>query len=167
MVDTLRYAVTVSRKDEEFLFFDIRRKPQGDIYINLPKLLGGPKEWKPHTSVHGDGTFHHKDFNSKFMPRQISRPDVSFVGTENLNGMAMNPEQWCNIKRLYDPKRFAGKFQIDVETLLLDTRRTQLQVDLVEPNGLPKLIPGRVLQKAFFADVVPWIALTLIDSTGL
>jgi hypothetical protein len=75
----------------------------------------------------------------------------------------MNPEQWRNIKRPYVPKPFADKFKIDVEQLLLDTRRTQLQVDLVEANGKPNLVSGRILDKTFFADVVPWIALTLIE----
>jgi hypothetical protein len=166
--NTLRYAVTVIRKGGEFLFFDIRRKPQGDIYINLPKLLGGPNAWKPHTSVHEDGTLHHKDFNRKFMPRQILKPDASFSGTENINSLAINPEQWRNIGRPFDPKPFSGKFQIDVEKLLLDTRRTQLHIDLVEPNGQPQMIRGALLlQQAFFTDAVPWIALTLIDSTNL
>jgi hypothetical protein len=163
LAKTLRYAVTVSRKDGEFLFFDIRRKPLGDIYINLPKVHSGPREWKPHTSMHASGTLHHKDFNVKFIPRQTSKPDVLFVGPENLIGVAINPEQWRSIKRVFDPKLFAGKLRIDVQKLLLDTRRTQLQVDLVEPNSQPKLISGSVLQQTFFADVDPWIALTLID----
>lgn len=163
VMNALRYAVTVSRKDGEFQFFDIRRKPQGDIYINYPKSLGGPKEWNPHTSMHGSGALHHKDFNAKFMPRQTAKPGVSFVGCENLTGVAVNPDQWRNIKKVYDPTLFVAKFEIDVEQFLLDTRRTQLQVDLVEPGSQPKLISGSVLQQGFFADVEPWIALTLVD----
>jgi hypothetical protein len=113
--------------------------------------------------MHASGTLRHTDFNGQFMPRQTSKPDVSFAGFENLNGVAVNPEQWRDIKKVFDPTLFAGEFRIDVEGLLLDTRRTQLQVDLVEPKGRPKLIPGLVLQQAFFANVDPWIALTLID----
>ena len=155
VANTLRYAVTVSRKGGEFLFFDIRRDSKGNIYFNFPKPLGGPKEWRPHTSVHGSGAVHNKDFNRKSMARQIARPDASFVGTENVDGVAMNPEQWRNIKKAFDPRRFAGKFQIDMEKLSLDTRRTQLQIDLVEPKGRPKLIPGPVLQKNAFTDADP------------
>ena len=164
VANTLRYAVTVSREDGEFLFFDIRRKPgDGDVYINYPRLFGGPKAWNPHTSMHGSGALHHRDFNRKFIPRQTSKPDVSFAGSQNLNGLAMRPEQWRNIKKAFAPQPFAGKFQIDVERLLLDTRRTQFQVDLIEPKGRPELIAGRVLQQDFFTDVAPWIVLTLID----
>jgi hypothetical protein len=163
---TSRYAVTVSREDGEFLFFDIRRKPPSDIYINLPKLHGGPKDWEPHTSMHASGAFHHKDFGVNFMPRQISKPDVSFVGSENLISLGINPEQWRSIKKTFDPKPFVGKFPIDVKQLWLDNRRAQLHIDIVQPNCQPKLIPGRVLQQAFFSNGVPWVALTLIEPAG-
>jgi hypothetical protein len=165
--NTTDYAITVSRKDGKFLFFKIRRQPTGDIYFNIPKLLGGPKEWRPHISVHESGTVHHKDFGRKSMTRQISKPDASFSGTENVTCLGMNPEQWRNIKKPY-PNQFVDIFEIDVEKLLLDTRRTQLQLDLVAPNIQPNLILGAsILQRAFFRDAVPWIALTLIDTTSL
>jgi hypothetical protein len=159
----LRYAVTVSHEGGRFLLLDIRRHPD-EIFFNWPKLWGGPRQWRPHTSVHQDGTIHQKDFGRKSMARRGPRPDASFVGTENITGLAMNPGQWRTINKAFDPSRFAGALDIDVVKLSLDTRRTQLQLDLTEPGAGPKLIGGAaVLQQGFFKGARPWVALTLID----
>jgi hypothetical protein len=159
----LRYAVTVSHKAGRFLFFDIQRQPN-KIVFNWPRLWGSPRRWKPHTSVHEDGTIHQKDFGRKSMTRQGPKPDASFIGTENVTGLVMNPGQWQSIKKVFDPSKFASTFKVDVGKLSLDTRRTQLQLDLVEPGVGPKLIPGAsVLQQDFFRDAPPWVAITLIN----
>jgi hypothetical protein len=150
-----------------FCFSKFDDNPRGTFTLIFQGFSVVPREWKPHISVHENGTIHHKDFGRKSMTRQISKPDASFSGTANVTGLGMNPEQWRNIKKPY-PKQFVEYFEIDVEKLLLDTRRTQLQLDLVAPNVQPDLIPGApVLQQAFFRDAVPWIALTLIDTTNL
>lgn len=162
----MRYAVTVSRKDGKFRFFDIRRKLNGEIFFNVPGLAGGSKKWRPHVGVHADGTVFHKDFNKRSLSRELSKPDVSFIGTENVTGIAINSEQWKTIKKPYpDPTLFAALFEIDVEKSSLGTRMTQLQLDIVEPNAQPNLISGDVLQQTFFKDEIPWIVITLIDTT--
>lgn len=166
VANTFRYAITVRRRDERFLFFDIQRNLKGDIYFNYPRLFGSQKKWKPHSSVHADGTVHHKDFNRKFGSYKISPPNPSFLGTETICGLVVNVEQWHHIKKPFQPKPYAGVFEIDVEKFSTDTRWTQLQMNIVEANVQPSLNPGLVLQQAFFADCVPWIALTLIDQTS-
>ena len=159
-VNTLRYVVTVRRQGQKSLFFDIRRKPNA-IFFNVPRPVGGPSQWRSHISLHEDGTIFYKDFNERFLSHKISKPDASFVGTENITGIAIGPQQWSRIRRPY-PRTFAGIFEIDVDVLSLETRWTQLQLDIVEPNVQPRLIPGDVLQQDFFKDAVPWIAITLI-----
>jgi hypothetical protein len=164
--NTLRYAVTISRQAGKFLFFDIKRNPNGAMFFNVPRPVPGPRQWRSHVSVHEDGTVFYKDFNKRFLSHRISKPDASFVGTENITGIAIAPEQWRDIKKPY-PRLFAGIFEIDVDALSLETRWTQLQLDIVEPNVQPKLTPGPVVQQAFLKDAVPWIAITLIDRTNL
>jgi hypothetical protein len=102
------------------------------------------------------------------MARKGPKPDISFVGIEQITSLGMNPQQWRNIVKPFNSTRFTDIFDIDVEKLSLDTRLTQLQLDLVAPNVKPNLIRGAsALQQGFFKDAAPWIALTLIDTTSL
>jgi len=127
--NALRYVVTVRQQGKKVLFFDIRRWPN-KMFFNVPRPVGGPSQWRSHISLHEDGTIFFKDFNKRFLSHKISKPDASFKGTENITVIAINPEQWRDIKKPY-PQRFTGIFEIDVGALSLETRRTQLQLDIV------------------------------------
>jgi hypothetical protein len=63
---------------------------------------------------------------------------------------------------------YAAVFEIAVSDLRPELGRTVLSVDLAEPSGQPIIDPGaRVLRQAIFQDAVPWIMVTLFDTSPI
>jgi hypothetical protein len=69
------------------------------MFFSVPRPVGGPSQWRSHISLHEDGTIFYQDFNERFLSHKISKPDASCAGTENITVLAINPEQWRDIKK--------------------------------------------------------------------
>src|SRR5438105_3421003 len=96
-MQTLRYAVTVRKKNGVFLLIKLVRTPDNQIFVPYPAPLDAPG-WQPHTSIHKDGHVHEKDFGRESMGRNVCKPDASFRGTETITHLAMRPEQWADAR---------------------------------------------------------------------
>jgi len=156
------YAVVVNRSGQKYLFLNIERYSDDEIFINYPRQPHSPKNWKPHTSVHRDGQIHDKDFGKKTIVRRIAPPNQSFIGPENITTISMNPNQWKSIRKKIKPNTYASICEIDVVKHSLNTKHSQIQLDLVGPNVNPHVM-GRTLSQSFIKDRKPWIVITLAE----
>jgi hypothetical protein len=157
------YAVSVHRKDGNYLLLRIIRTPQGDIYVPYP-LAGAPKQWKPHISIHRNGKADHKDWKEEFLSRWLAPPDKTFPGTENIVNLAVGPEQGYGLTERFDSRSFRDFFEIDIQGLSSGEVSTQISLDIVEPGKQPDLVQGgRIIRQKTFSDKNPWIVATLIE----
>lgn len=158
------YAIAVRDGKELFLFLSICRDQQGNVYVNFPRDY--EPDWKPHSSFHASGQHHQKSFGRKEFVRHRQKPDVNFRGVENVvtTGIASDEPRALNIP--CQSASFEGVFEILLSDLRPEKYRTLVSVDVSEPHGNPIITPGaNVIRQAVFRDTVPWILVTLFDTS--
>lgn len=159
-----RYAVAVRDREDLLLFLAICRAPDGDVYVNFPRDY--EPDWKPHSSYHASGQHHHKSFGYKAPVRYRPKPDASFRGTENVVTTGIASDEPRAISTPCHSASFEDVFEIPLSDLRADKYRTFVSVDISDRDGKPIITPGaKVIRHAVFKDAVPWILVTLFDTS--
>lgn len=159
----LLYAVAVREGSDLFLTHTICLDPKTDVYINW--IRDHDPDWKPHTSYHASGQYHHKSNGVMIQKKKRQNPDENFSGTENVIQTGIAIDEHRRIHTPYRKTDFQGLFEIPVSDLKPEPGRIQLSVDLAEPKEQPILAPGaKIIRQAVFQDSVPWIMCTLLDT---
>jgi hypothetical protein len=157
------YAIAVRSDLELFLFLDICRTPQGDVYVNVPRDHN--PSWKPHSSYHASGQHHYKSFGHTALIRQRQKPDKNLQGTENITTIGIASDEFCAIDTHCNPANFQQVFEIPIAELRSEKYCTMISIDIAEPGGQPIVTPGaKIILRATFQDAVPWVLVTLFDS---
>lgn len=159
------YAVAVRDSVDLILFLSVCRAPQGDVYINFPRDY--EPGFKPHSSFHASGQHHQKSFGNKFGVRHCQRPDAEFRGTENIvtTGISIEDLHADNTPCLAES--FDDVFEISFVDLRPEKYLTYISVDISESNGESIITPGgTIIRQAVYQDFVPWIIVTLFDTSS-
>lgn len=159
------FAVAVRDGADVFLVLSICGGPQGDVYVNFPR--DHDPDWKPHSSYHASGQHHQKSFGHKALVYHRQKLNAEFRGTANVvtTGIAANEPRAIN--KPCDPAEFREVFEIPLCELRPEKYRTNVSVDVTEPNGQPIITPGaKVIRQAVFKDAIPWILVTLFDTNS-
>lgn len=163
-----------ARDDKElFLILHVKWSVRGEIYV-IPRInwqphpsLGprGPK-WNPHASYKVSGDLFIKSFDEKMVRMRVQPLDASFRGAQSVwpVPVARNEPRSTGIE--CDASEFSDVFEIPVGELRPEKYRTYVDVQVVEPGGEPQFTPDtKVLRQKVLKDAIPWIAVTLIDTT--
>lgn len=157
------YAVAVREPEGLFLVVSIVRPVTGDVYVNWPR--DGVPGWKPHTSYHASGQHHHKAFGKIGLKRTSTPPNADFSGEKNVVTMAVSPGDHRAVNVPCVESDYAEVFEVPSSQL---TEHTLLSIDLVEVGGRAIITPeSHVHQTRVFDDAVPWIIVTLFDTSIL
>lgn len=162
------YTCAVAVRDGADLLqvFTIRRAAAGDIYINHKRdWMAG---WDPHTSYHASGQHHHKAFNRKLLTkRQLQRPAPGFKGSQNIVTHGISADEPRAIATPCRPSSFDQVFEIPCSDLKLAKYHTYLSDDITDSNAQPIITPAaKILRQAILKDALPWIVLTLFDTSA-
>jgi hypothetical protein len=121
-------------------------------------------DFKPHTSQHASGQYHHKSFGHFQSKVHRQRPDINFVGVENLVTFGIDPREPSAVGEICDPLKFTSVFEIAAP--LLGEQR-YVAIDLAAPGGAPIVTTGaHILQRAEYQHAVPWILVTFFQAVG-
>jgi hypothetical protein len=156
------YAVAV-RDDQLYLILRVRRSPKGEVFVMFPRE---DPDWDPHSSIHIDGTHHQKSFDHKFHVQVGDKPTVEPKETRNVvtTGVAAGEARVINAP--CKANEFSDVFEIPEVMLRPEKYRTHISVDLTSPGGTPIIPHGaRILQQHVVNEVVPWIVITLFETS--
>jgi hypothetical protein len=162
-------AVAVRDGADLLLLATIRRRPQGDIYVNLLHrdgyMPGGVPGWNPHTSYHASGQHHDKSFNRKLRVYYRQAPDANFQGVENIVSFGVTRRDARVINQPCVPGDFDDVFEIPADALSTVEYRTLIAVDLMQPREKPVITPGaKIIKGHVIAERVPHIVATLFET---
>jgi len=162
-----KYAIAIQDGDQLFLFLNITRGEQGDVYVNFNERH---PNHKPHSSYHASGQRHHKGNYRILLPRRMfQKPDEKFENSENIIttsirrgdgrawGIICRPEVYQDLMIINDSTIF-GEFGL------------QLSIDLFESGTLPSGYVNcgiDIIQQGMFRNEIPKIAVTLYKVVAL
>jgi hypothetical protein len=154
-----RYAVAVEEGSDLWLTLWVKRSPDGEFFVMLPRRL---TKWDPHTSYHLDGTVHMKSYDSRTVTKQCQPLTGSFRGTEDLGYYAGHDPKSVGVA--CHPTDFTGVVKVALGLLM--PGYGGVKVDLVQPGHKPGVFHWtKVVGQRIFSDVVPWVVIT-VGSVG-
>jgi hypothetical protein len=157
------YAVAIRDGDELWLFCRINRTVTGDVYV---APLRPDPNWNPHVSYHASGQYHVKNYALPYHVSHWQKPDANSLGTHNLSTMGIASHEPRITNAPCKVEDYTEVFEIPISELRPEQYRTFVSLDLTEPSGQPIITPGaKILRQAIFQDSIPWIMVTLFDTS--
>jgi hypothetical protein len=155
-----RYAVAVREGSDLWLTLWVRRSPQSEFFIMVPR---GDRDWDPHTSYHLNGNLHMKGHDLKLLPPQKRQPLTgAFRGSEHLGVYGGHFPK--SVGAICDPMAFSGV--VEVARGVLGPNHGVVTLDLVEPGHEPTWFPWtKIVTRQVFRDILPWVVIT-VGSSG-
>jgi hypothetical protein len=155
-----RYAVAVEDGADLWLTLWVRRAPNGQFFVMLPRnpivgLSRNLKKWDPHASYHLSGALHRKSYDRVIIPQTCQPLTSVFLGTVDLGYYAGHDPK--SVGEICDPKDFSGV--VKVAPGVLEPGQGEVKVDLIEPGQEPPEFEGKVINAQVFRDVLPWIVI--------
>lgn len=155
-----RYAVAVEDGADLWLTLWVRRTPNGEFFVMLPRkpIVGLPrnlKKWDPHTSYHRSGTLQRKSYDCIKVPQKCQPLTGVFLGTVDLGYYAGHDP--ISVGEICDPTDFSGV--VKVAPGVLEPGQGEVKVDLVESGQEPTEFEGKVISAQVFRDVLPWLVI--------
>jgi hypothetical protein len=158
-----KFAISVEDSGELFLFLDITKGRDGDVYVNFNPHH--PTQ-KPHSSYHASGQRHYKSDSRMVLPKRILQsPNHQFKGVENIITTSLrrgSGRSWnvaCQ-EHLY------SKVMVIKDDIILPEFGFLLTVDLFESGFLPAGYSNstiNIIQQEIFSTKIPQIVATVFE----
>lgn len=161
-----RYAIAIKDANELFLFLNINRSKQGDVYVNFNEHH---PSHKPHSSYHSSGQLHHKSSNHYMFPiRKQQKPDINLKGFESIitTSIRKGDGRAWNIK--CEPKDYLD-IMIIPDEIITPEFGLQFKIEIVEAGkqSWASTYPNiKIIQQQVFDKNVPCIIASLYQMLG-
>lgn len=156
-----KYAIAIMDGNDLFLFLNINRSNQGDVYVNFNEHHPGHK---PHSSYHASGQLHHKGSNRYlFAKRQHQQPNTNFKDSESIITTSIRKGDGRAWNFKCDPKDYTGVMIIPDE-IIKPEFGFQFNVEIVEAGreSWASTYPYiKIIQQQIFDNNTPWIVASL------
>jgi hypothetical protein len=150
-----RYAVAVREGSDLWLVLWVRRSPEGDFYVMLPRE---DRKWNVHASYHHDGNHHLKSYGGEILPSKRQSLTEKFIGTEQIISYFGFDVKY--VGAVCDPAAFSKV--VELPTGILGAHDGGITIDLVEPGCNPASFPwAKIHKQEFIRDTPPWVVITV------